>query len=70
MSLKAFHLIFIALSILVCVFTGAWGIWASRADSQPDLLLMTFFGFSGAVWLSYYGVRVFSKFFGHGGGHA
>ncbi len=70
MSLRVFHIVFITLSILVSLFTGGWGIWVSRVDAQPHFLLVTFFGFFGAIWLSYYGFRAYSKLFGQGGNHA
>ncbi|MCA9443761.1 MAG: hypothetical protein KC964_23385, partial [Candidatus Omnitrophica bacterium] len=70
MSLRVFHLIFISLSVVVCLFTGGWGYWASRTDGQTQFLVVAFCGFLGAIWLSYYGFRAYSKLFGHRGGHA
>ena len=69
MSLRAFHLVFIAVSILVGLFCGIWGIWISHSDSEPMYLLVSFLGFLGSIWLGYYGVQAYHHLFGPRGGH-
>lgn len=38
MSLRAFHLVFIALSVIMCAFCGAWALGEYRTDPQAGLL--------------------------------
>ena len=38
-SLRAFHLLFIALSVVLCAFCGAWALGAYRTDPQGILLV-------------------------------
>jgi hypothetical protein len=61
MSLKVFHLVFIALSILMCLFVGTWGVaeYSARAATEPLALGLSCFAF-GAV-LAVYLVRVYRK---------
>lgn len=61
MSLKIFHLVFIALSILMCLFVGTWGVseYAARAASGSLALGVSCFVL-GATLLVYL-VRVYRK---------
>ncbi len=62
MSLRIFHLVFIALSILMAVLVGAWGVNRYLADgATSDLILGVGFFLTGAVLLVY-GVKVWRKF--------
>jgi hypothetical protein len=61
-SLKAFHLLFIALAILMCLYVGAWGIaeYRGREAAGGALALgVACFGLAGV--LAVYGVRVWRK---------
>lgn len=62
MSLKVFHLFFIAASALLCAWVGAWGLagWMDRHDSQ-HLALAVLFVVLG-IGLVIYGTRVLRKF--------
>ncbi len=62
MSLKIFHLVFVALSILMAALVGGWGVNRYLADGgSGDLALGITFFLSGAALLVY-GVRVVRKF--------
>jgi hypothetical protein len=61
MSLKAFHILFIALSILMSALVGAWGIERYLQDgSTAGLALAAIFFFSGLALVGY-GVRFWRK---------
>lgn len=62
MSLKAFHLFFIAASILLALGVGVWGISVHLQESNVSLLL---FGIGSLVvggGLGVYGVKVLRRF--------
>ncbi|MCP5115347.1 MAG: hypothetical protein GY953_31345 [bacterium] len=62
MSLKIFHLVFVALSILMAVLVGGWGFNRYLADGgSGNLTLGVGFFLAGAVLLVY-GVKVLRKF--------
>ena len=62
MSLRVFHLVFVALSILMAVLVGGWGVNRYLADGRvADLTLGVGFFLTGAA-LMVYGVKVFRKF--------
>ena len=54
MSLKAFHILFIAVSILLAMFVGGWGVrqYLMSQGTQPLVLGLFFFVF-GFVLLGY-----------------
>lgn len=61
MSLKIFHLVFIALSILMCLFVGAWGVSAHAAGATPGSLTLGVACFVLGAALLVYLVRVYRK---------
>ena len=62
MSLKTFHLVFIALSVLMAAVVGGWGISRHLSgDSGDGLALGIGFILLGAAMLVY-GVKVLRKF--------
>jgi hypothetical protein len=62
MSLKIFHLVFIALSVLMAAVVGGWGVNRYLAgDGASGLALGLGFFVAGALLLVY-GVRVVRKF--------
>ena len=62
MSLKIFHLVFIALCILMAALVGGWGVNRYLADGDATgLALAVGFFLTGAVLLVY-GVKVLRKF--------
>jgi hypothetical protein len=61
-SLKIFHLVFIALSVLMAAMVGGWGISQYLAGGGPgELVLGVGFFLTGAGLLAY-GVKVMRKF--------
>ena len=62
MSLRVFHLVFIALSVLMAALVGGWGFSRYLADGAGgDLALGVGFFLTGAALLVY-GVKVLRKF--------
>ena len=62
MSLRIFHLVFIALSILMAVLVGGWGVNRYLTDGAAgDLTLGVGFFLAGAALLVY-GTKVLRKF--------
>jgi hypothetical protein len=61
MSLRIFHLVFIALSILMCLFVGTWGVavYSTRAASGSLGLGIACFALGAALVV--YLVRVYRK---------
>ena len=59
MSLKAFHILFVGISTLMCVALGVWGT-VLQARSALSLAVGAL-GYAGAVALVIYGVKVFKK---------
>ena len=59
MSLKAFHILFVSISTLMCVALGVWGTVLQSSNTQS--FVMGILGYAGAVALLIYGVRVFKK---------
>ena len=55
MSLRAFHLFFIALSVILAAFCGAWAIGQYRASHAPLFMVTTVTAVAGAVGLAVYG---------------
>ncbi len=66
MSLKAFHLIFVAASALLAFGFGAWGVdaYASRGEGGSLVLGILSFLFGSALVV--YGIRVRTKLKGIG----
>ncbi len=61
LSLRSFHLFFIAVSVALSVMVGVWGVQSWMATKQPgDISLGGFFFVAGVV-LSVYGLKVRRK---------
>jgi hypothetical protein len=54
MSLRFFHIVFVAASVLLCLFVGLWGV----RQANPMLAIVFF---PSAIVLAIYGKRVFTK---------
>jgi hypothetical protein len=54
MSLKAFHLFFIIVSTLLCLFFGAWGFWSYRSFGHAIDLWMAIGALVGVLLLAFY----------------
>ena len=57
MSLRALHIIFIAVSVALCVFVALWGYREATSSSRALALVMAV----AAVVLVIYGKKVFRK---------
>ena len=55
MSLRAFHLFFIALAIVLAAFCGAWAIGQYRATSGAVFVVTAVGALAGALGLAAYG---------------
>lgn len=62
MSLKIFHLVFIALSVLMAAVVGGWGVSRYLADGGVGGLALGVGFFLAGAALLVYGVRVVRKF--------
>ena len=62
MSLKAFHLFFISVSVLLSLGVGAWGIQAYVSDSSGVGILVGVFFLLLAAGLVVYEMRFIRKF--------
>ena len=60
MSLKAFHLVFIILSILFTLMFGVWGVVNHGSSGKSAELVMGIISLAGAIGLSLY-LRYFLK---------
>ncbi len=56
MSLRAFHLLFIALSVLLAAFFAAWAIGQYRVDEQVVYAMTALGSFACAAGLAWYGM--------------
>jgi len=54
-SLRAFHLLFIALSVILCAFCAAWALGAYRTDPRATLLATSVACLVVATGLAAYG---------------
>ena len=61
MSLKAFHVVFIAVSILLGMFVGGWGVRQYLITNSVGSLALGLFFFASAFVLLAYGLRFLQK---------
>lgn len=61
MSLKVFHILFITVSGLMCLFVGLWGLDAYRVDGNAGWLALAAAAFGGGGVLVVYGSRFLQK---------
>jgi hypothetical protein len=61
MSLKFFHILFIAVSSLMCLVVGIWALDAYRADGAVSWLALAAGAFAGGGALVVYGSRFMQK---------
>ncbi len=62
MSLKAFHVVFISLSILLSLGVGGWGIQSFFSDSNDVGILVGLFFILLGLGLVYYELKFIRKF--------
>jgi hypothetical protein len=61
MSLRLFHIVFVACSVVLCVFAGFWALQVYLLDSETAMVFATFFAFGSAALLLVYGIKVWKK---------
>ena len=61
MSLKAFHLVFVAASILLGLGVGGWGIHQYRTEGDVSLLVLGLVFLAMGIVLIIYGKRMLKK---------
>lgn len=60
MSLKGFHIVFVTLTTLLCVFLALWSfVWADQPSAMTRVL--GFIGVAGALGMPVYGVCFYRK---------
>jgi hypothetical protein len=62
MSLKAFHIVFIAISVLLCFGTAAWLAIPNSHETTPLTIAGSILSFLGGIGLLVYGKRFLRKF--------
>jgi hypothetical protein len=62
MSLKFFHIVFIAVSTLLCLVVGVWALDAYRTDGAATWIALAVLSFAGGALLVVYGSRFLQKF--------
>jgi hypothetical protein len=61
MSLKGFHIFFIAFTTLMALGVGAWCIWVNLVEGAPVFLVGAIASFASAITLVIYGVWFYRK---------
>lgn len=61
MSLKAFHIFFIAASILLAFGVGVWGVYVHVQETNVSLLLFGIGSLLVGVMLGVYGIKVLRR---------
>ena len=62
MSLKSFHLVFIFVSVLMCVWVAAWGVHEYMHHGDSGAIGLAAVCSVLGLGLVVYGVKVFAKF--------
>jgi hypothetical protein len=62
MSLKFFHIVFITVSVLLCLVVGVWALDAYRSDGAATWIALATCSFIGGGLLVVYGTRFLQKF--------
>jgi hypothetical protein len=61
MSLKAFHLVFIFISIVLALGLGSWCVWINLVEDAPIYLAGAAASFASAIGLLVYGIWFYRK---------
>jgi hypothetical protein len=61
MSLKGFHIVFITVSTLLALGTGAWCLWVDSMHGAPVFRIGAICSFAAALALISYGIWFFRK---------
>ena len=54
-GLRAFHLLFIGMSVMLAAFSAAWAVGQYRAQHQPVFIVAAVLSIAGACALAAYG---------------
>jgi hypothetical protein len=61
MSLRAFHIVFITVSVILMLYVAVWGVREFMVSRSSLAVTMIIFGVTGGASLIWYGKRVFHK---------
>jgi hypothetical protein len=61
MSLRAFHIVFITVSVALMLYVTVWGVRELMVSRSSLAVSMIVFGVAGCASLIWYGKRVFHK---------
>lgn len=61
MSLKAFHIFFIAVSTLVAFGFGVWGVYTFLSEQSAGYLVLGILSLASGIGLVFYAVRFLQK---------
>jgi hypothetical protein len=61
MSLKGFHIVFITVSTLLAIGSGAWCLWIDSTHGAPAFRIGAIFSFVAALVLVGYGIWFYRK---------
>jgi hypothetical protein len=61
MSLRIFHIVFVAVCVVLCTFVAAWGIRNYMATRESASLIIGIASLISGFGLVFYGVRVYGK---------
>ena len=61
MSLRGFHIVFIALTTILCVFLAVWAFAFAPSDAGMVAPILGVFGVAGTLGLPVYGVYFYRK---------
>lgn len=61
MSLRGFHIVFITIATLLCVFMAGWAIGFAPADAGVIVPVLGVLGVTGAIGLPIYGIYFYRK---------
>ena len=61
MSLKGFHIVFITVSTLLALGTGAWCLWIDSIHGTPAFRIGAICSFAAALGLISYGIWFYRK---------
>ena len=61
MSLKGFHIVFITVSTLLAIGSGAWCLWIDSTHGAPGFRIGAIFAFVAALVLVGYGIWFYRK---------
>ena len=61
MSLRGFHIVFVTLSTLLCIFLAVWSFALAPVDAGGTGLIIGIIGVAGTIGLPIYGVYFYRK---------